>query len=267
MRKTLNMRRSDWRAYDHYAYAAVATIGTLVAVLAIHWLMVGSSWSDWARSLSGVAAPFTNVVGVLFGLTLAFLANDTWTAHDRALNAVLQEADSIHILAILSRSLDQPDKDLLDSAIREYARASVAEWPLLARRSTCPVASSSGDRLLLLAAARSVGTAAGGNVPQTMLQQVTGMRANRDLSIGLSPTHVNPLKWLGMAFLGFLTLLSVAIVHAANAEAALTAMILFGLAGAPTSAIVLIHGNPFQPPSAVTPAPILTALILPDHFE
>ncbi len=86
------------------------------------------------------------------------------------------------------------------------------------------------------------------------------MRESRDLRIGLSQTHVNPLKWLGMAFLGFLTLLSVAVVHADNARAALVGIVLFALAAAPTSAIVLIHGNPFQPPSAVSAAPIADAL-------
>lgn len=46
------------------------------------------------RSLEGVAPPFINIVGVLFALTLAFLANDTWSAHDRAMGAVYREADA-----------------------------------------------------------------------------------------------------------------------------------------------------------------------------
>lgn len=254
------MKTFNWRAYDHYAYAAVATLGTLVAIYALHWLMLAPSWSDWVHSLGGVAAPFTNVVGILFGLTLAFLANDTWTAHDRASNAVLQEADSIRSLVILSRLLTPSTQAALRAAIAEYGRASIAEWPFLARGTTNPAALSSSDQLLSLVADRSVGSAVGDIVQQQMLNHATGIRANRDLRIGLSQTHVNPLKWLGMAFLGFLTLLSVAVVNVENARAALTAMILFGLAGAPTAAIVLIHGNPFQPPSAVSPTPIAESL-------
>jgi len=255
------MNTFNWRAYDHYAYAAVATLGTLLAIWALHWLMSASSWSDWVRSLGGIAAPITNVVGVLFGLTLAFLANDTWTAHDRASNAVLQEADSIRSLVILSRLLTPSTQDGLRAAIVAYARASIAEWPLLARGTTNPAALSTSDQLLSLVADQSVAAAAGHTVQQLMLNQATGIRANRDLRIGLSQTHVNPLKWLGMAFLGFLTLLSVAVVNVENARAALTAMILFGLAAAPTAAIVLIHGNPFQPPSAVSPAPIAESIL------
>lgn len=250
----------DWQAYDHYAYAAVAVAGTLIAVVAVYAFMAHSPFSDWVRSLRGVAAPFINVVGVLFGLTLAFLANDTWTAHDRAINTILHEADSIRTVAILSRSLDQPARDELKDAVTHYAEATVAEWPLLAHGETDPGVGRSGDRLLSIAAARSLGEAARATVQQAILQEVIGIRASRDLRIGLSQTHVNPLKWMGMAFLGFLTLLSLSVVHADNARAALVSIILFALAAAPTSAIVLIHGNPFQPPSAVSGAPIAEAL-------
>jgi hypothetical protein len=36
---------------------------------------------------------------------------------------------------------------------------------------------------------------------------------------------------------------------------------LFALAAAPTAAIVLVQGNPFQEPSSVSPAPIAAAML------
>ena len=63
-----------------------------------------------------------------------------------------------------------------------------------------------------------------------------------------------------MAVLGLVTLLSLAVVHADNARAALVAMVLFALAAAPTAAIVTIQGNPFQQPASVSPAPIAAAV-------
>ena len=119
---------------------------------------------------------------------------------------------------------------------------------------------NAADRLLALAARPGVPAALGTVVQQRMLAEITTIRENRDTRIGLSRTHVNPLKWLAMAFLGFLTLVSIAVVHIDSPSAALTSMVLFGLAAAPTAAIVLIHGNPFQPPSAVKPTLILEAL-------
>ena len=108
--------------------------------------------------------------------------------------------------------------------------------------------------------AMAMAKAAGTNVQALMLRKASDLRDERDLRISLSQTHINPLKWLGMAFLGLLTLLSVAVVHAENPKAALVAILLFALAAAPTAAIVLVQGNPFQEPSAVSYAPILNAL-------
>ena len=65
---------SQWQAYDHYGLALIAVLGTLVGVLLIQWFAQSSRWAGWVRSLEGVAPPFINIVGVLFALTLAFLA-------------------------------------------------------------------------------------------------------------------------------------------------------------------------------------------------
>jgi hypothetical protein len=86
------------------------------------------------------------------------------------------------------------------------------------------------------------------------------VRDERDQRVALSQTHVNPLKWCGMAFLGMLTLLSIAVVHVDRPRAAFVAVVLFALAAAPTAAIVLIQGNPFQHPTDVTPGPIKEAV-------
>lgn len=257
------MNFSNWHTYDHYGYALLAVFGTFGAVGVIHWLMHRSRWAPWIRSLNGVVPPFINIIGVLFGLTLAFLANDTWSAHDRAMNAVYKEADALRSLVVLANKLQEPQRTRLHSALTDYAQACVAEWPLLGQRSSSHEVSAKADDLLTLLGSTELGKAAGENVQALMLRKVTDIRDNRDLRIGLSQTHINPLKWLGMAFLGLLTLLSVAVVHAENPRAAYVAIMLFAFAAAPTAAIVLIQGNPFQQPSSVSPAPIAAAVLAP----
>lgn len=257
------MNLSHLQTYDHYGYALVAVIGTFAAVWGIHWLMTRSRWAAAIRGLNGVVPPFINIIGVLFGLTLAFLANDTWSAHDRAMNAVYKEADALRSLVVLANKLQEPQRTRLHSALTDYAQACVAEWPLLGQRSSSHEVSAKADDLLTLLGSTELGKAAGENVQALMLRKVTDIRDNRDLRIGLSQTHINPLKWLGMAFLGLLTLLSVAVVHAENPRAAYVAIMLFAFAAAPTAAIVLIQGNPFQQPSSVSPAPIAAAVLAP----
>ena len=85
------MLQTSWHTYDHYGYAFIAVVGTFAAVAFIQWLIQASRWTPWVRSLQGVAPPFINIIGVLFGLTMAFLANDTWSAHDRAMKAVYKD--------------------------------------------------------------------------------------------------------------------------------------------------------------------------------
>lgn len=253
------MTWNDWRTFDHYGYALIAVIGTAVAVAGVQWVLQGSRWAAWARSLHGVAQPFINIIGVLFGLTLAFLANDTWSAHDRAMNAVFREADALHSLMVLSGQLPEPSREPLRAAVWGYAQASAGEWPLLARRQSSPEVTARADALLMLVARRDIAASTGDNVQALMLREVSTLRDQHDQRIGLSQTHVNPLKWLGMAFLGFLTLLSVAVVHVDRPRTALVAIVLFALAAAPTAAIVLVQGNPFQQPTSVSPAPIEAA--------
>ncbi|HMT79850.1 MAG TPA: DUF4239 domain-containing protein [Azonexus sp.] len=254
------MPHSSWHNYDHYGYAFMAIAGTFAAAACIQWALYRPRHAGWLASLQGVAPPFINIIGVLFGLTLAFLANDTWSAHDRAMNAVFKEADSLRSIAVLSRQLADPLRGEVRSAVSRYGQASAGEWPMLAARQSSAEVTALADALLTLLASRKVSADAGENVQALMLRKAIEIRDERDLRIGLSQTHVNPLKWLGMAFLGFLTLLSVAIVHVDKPRAAMVAIILFALAAAPTAAIVLIQGNPFQQPTAVTPAPIIEAV-------
>ena len=255
-----NMILDNLHTYDHYGYALMAVLGTFFAVGVIGWWMQRSPWAGWIRSLHGVAPPFINIIGVLFGLTLAFLANDTWSAHDRAMNAVYKEADALRSLMVLTGNLEEPLQRKLHAALADYAQASASEWSLLGQREVSLEVGKQGDALLGLLSSRAIANAAGENVQALMLDKVTDLRDKRDLRIALSQTHINPLKWLGMAFLGLMTLLSVAVVHAENSRAAFVAIMLFALAAAPTAAIVLVQGNPFQQPSSVSPAPIVAAV-------
>ena len=251
------MEGIDWGAYDHFGFAFVAIVGTFAASAGLVAFMHDKRRAEWLASLDGVAPPFINIIGVLFALTLAFLANDTWSAHDRAMTAVYREADSLQAIVSLTRGLDAPARGRIDAGVSGYAHAAVeVEWPLLARRQNSREAAAALDGLLALVASADIGAALGPAVHGQVLGRVMEVRENRDQRIGLSQTHVNPLKWLGMAFLGFVTMLSVAVVHVRNPRAALAAILLFALAAAPTAAIVLVQGNPFQQPTTVSPAAI-----------
>lgn len=244
------------QTYDHYLFAAAALIGTFAAAAAMLWLLRREPWHSRLESYAGVVPPFINVLGVLFGLTLAFLANDTWNAHDRAMAAIDREGDALRSIAVLSTHLPPAEGDALRHAARAYAQAALAEWPLLTRRESSPAADRAADALLETVTSPAIVRANSPAASQAETTLALTIRDARETRLALSQTHVNPLKWLGMAFLGFLTMVSVALVHAGHWRAMAASVMIFALASAPTAVIVLIHGNPFQPPAAVTAAPL-----------
>lgn len=242
-----------WHAYDHYLYAAAALVGTLGGAWAVLRLAMSPRGQARLEPLHGVVPPFINILGVLFGLTLAFLANDTWGAHDRAIAAINRETDALRSIVVLSRTMPAAPAASVRAAVADYGRAARDEWPELARQSSAPSAAAGADRLLGALTTPEVASGTPAPVLAKAMDLAIAVRDARETRLALSQTHVNPLKWAGMAFLGFMTMLSVALVHIGQPRAMAAAVWLFALASAPTAVILLIHGNPFQPPAAVTP--------------
>jgi len=247
--------------FDQYVFAFLALIGTYVAAALLLWLAQISHFAPFIRSFRGIAHNFLTVINVIFALNLAFLANDTWEAHDAALNAVHREAGSLRSLQDLAGSLPEPSRSAVLDAVHAYAEETVAtEWPLLGRRESSPLVQDRLDVLIALIASPVIAKAASSTVHAGLLDQAVRLRDVRDLRVSLSQTHVNPLKWLGMAFLGFLTMVSIAMVHVDNAKAQFLSVLLYATAAAPTAAIILVHGNPYQQPMAIASAPLLSVI-------
>jgi hypothetical protein len=242
--------------YDYYLFALAALLGTIAAAAALLWALRREPWRPYFAGLAGISPQFMNVLGVLFALTLAFLANDTWNAHDRALAAVDSEADALRSIVVIAGHLPESDAGQVRAAALAYGRAAIEEWPKLAKRQTSPEAADAADRLLAILADPRIVAEGGAATGQAGIGLALTVRDGRETRLALTQTHVNPLKWAGMAFLGFLTMLTVALVHIGWPRPMVKAVAIFALASAPTAVIVLIHGNPFQPPGSVSPAPL-----------
>jgi len=244
-------------SYDHYVYAVLVVAGTFAAVIALLWLSQRSRYAAFIASFRGIAQNFMSVISVLFALNIAFLAHDTWTAHDRALDVVFQEAGHLSNIVNLAAQVPARERGRIDAGVRAYAEAVAGdEWPKLAERQSSARAAAALTALVSLLASGEVAGEATAGIGALMLQQGLAVRSARDARIALSQTHVNPLKWLGMAFLGLLTMVSIAMVHVDQTRAEFLAVLIFAAAAAPTAAIILVHGNPFQEPAAVSAEPI-----------
>ena len=244
-------------SYDHFALALAALLGTFIATGGMLWLAERSRFHNALLTFQGIVPPFLNVVGVLFALNLAFLANDTWAAHDRARDAVFTEAGALRGILLEVRQLPEALRGRIENAAQAYLRLSVnEEWPLLSNRRSDPKAVALLDGLQSDLSSPALAQAVNPPVQAMLLQQISQVRAMHDLRVALSQTHVNPLKWLGMAFLGFLTVVSIVMVHVEHPRAAFLSALIFAAASAPTAAIVLVQGNPFQEPLGVSAQPL-----------
>ena len=247
----------DLRAYDYYLFASLAVVGSPLGAWFVIWLSRRSRFSALIDSFRCVAPNFLSVIGVMFSLNLVFLANDTWHASDRALDAVYQEADSLSAILVLARQLPEPIRLKVAATVRDYAKTTVAaDWPALARGRSSPEAAAQLDALLVLLSVPEVSERLNQSVYSQMLHEALQVRAARNVRKRLSNTHVNPLKWMAMALLGFLMMTSIVVVHVDARRPELMAIAIFVAAAVPTAVIVLIEGNPFQAPSVVSAEPI-----------
>ncbi len=251
---------SNWLVYDCYIFAAIAFLGTIGAAIFLVWIVLRGCGEKFASTCGGIQPQLIGVLGMLFGLALAFLANDTWSAHDRASAAINREADSLRSILILTQNLPPAEASEVRQAARTYTQTALAEWPLIARRQTSPQASRATDTLLSILTNPRITAQSSPSVSHAEIDLALAVRDGRDTRITIAQTHVNLLKWGVMAFLGFVTMLSIVFVHVGVPRAMIFSVALFAIASAPTAAIVLIHSNPFQQPLAVTPEPLVSAI-------
>jgi hypothetical protein len=247
-------------AYEHYIYAAVVVLGTALAVLTISFILRREKLRAKLEPLAGMSASLVTVLGLLFGLTMVFIANDTWNARMRANDAVVREADGLRALIVMANEQAPIVGYSVGDAARSYAGALITEWPRLRVRESDPEVIRSGDRLLDIVASAQIAKVAGQSLQSLMLNKVMEVRASHALRVELAKAHINPLKWVGMAFLGLVTMIALAGLHADKPKSGIAAIIFFSLAAAPEAAIVLVQGNPFQPPLVISALPLAQIL-------
>ena len=255
-------------SYDGYFFSIIAIVGTALAALFLLWVTQRSRYSPFIKEFRGVAAPFIGIPGILFALNLVFLANDTWVAHDRAQTAVYEEAGALRSAMTVAALLPEPARNRLRSALERYIdHVATIEWHKLARRESDSQTYEDIAAITALAVGKEVSSALDATSHAYLINQVEKIKDAHSQRVILSKTHINPLKWLGMAVLGLITMISIVMVHVEQAKAELIAVLLFVIAATPTAVIVLVQSNPFQQPTDLSLAPILCVLHAADGCE
>ena len=251
---------SNWIHYLPVPWMALVVFGFTYLVAAIVFAAVMAlATGERAKSFKGVSAGMLPVLGVIFGLFVAFTAAQVWTDNDRASATVSREASALRAVTLLASALpDEPQARLL-GLVRSYVeQAAKTEWPEMANQTASlretPVALAEALQLV-------VGTPLQGAGQQIAQREIitalgTALDARRQ-RILISQTEVNPVKWWCLYLQAICELLAIALVHCDNRLTSVIALGLFATGVAASVLLIAAHDRPFTGQISVSPGPLL----------
>jgi hypothetical protein len=247
-----------WLAWPVFAVFASLFVVYLSVALILVWLSFRSPASAFIRTLKGVVAPFFSSTAVIFGLLIAFLANDIWDRNKQAERIVAIESETLIALYSLSAASGR-DNPGLRTAIRAYVSAVIDdEWPRLALQQRSVKADGAMNALLQQVARPTSGEDA--SVQRTMLDMTLKVQTAHEDRIALANDRTVATKWLAVLLLAFVTQISIAVVHLDKPRPQLAALVIFTVAAVLLLGLLAVHEAPFEPPVFVPPGPIADVL-------
>ncbi|MER2528581.1 MAG: hypothetical protein ABTR07_11690 [Candidatus Competibacter denitrificans] len=247
--------------FNYSALLILGIVATYATVGLIFWLINSPRTVASLQRLTNISPQLVAIIGLLFGLYMAFFANDIWSIRDRAQTMILQEADGLRGILDVAESLPADVGAPLVTAVRTYVEAAIEEWPLLAQGRSSPQARELLRRLSHIALGESLAARLGVGAQFALAQNLEQAQSARYHRLALSQRRGDPLKWFAVACLGTLTLLSVALVHLDNWRSQLVAMLIYASAISVSFTAAYLERSPFQV-FVVSPQPIAELLNL-----
>jgi hypothetical protein len=239
---------------------ALAIFGfTYLLALAVHGSVAALATGHRIKSFKTVSSSMLPVLGIIFGLFVAFTAAQVWNDNDHASATVNREASALRSAIVFAAVFPGEGETKLDGFIRDYIReTTTVEWPLMAHRSASLRAP---PRQLIEALQFELSLPT--NLPgqQTAQHEITSALENaldaRRQRIIVSFAEVNLVKWLSLYLQAVCVMLAIALVHCDDRLASLTAIGLFATGAAAAVLLIAAHDRPFIGQLAITPDPLL----------
>ncbi len=241
-----------WMALTIFAFTYLLAILVFVGVTIV-------STKDRTASFKSVSPGMLPVLGIIFGLFVAFTASQVWSDSDRASAAVSREASSLRAVILLAGGLPAEQETRLRSLVRDYVEQTAAvEWPMMARKTASltvdPPALAQVLQLVVSISAQGAGQQTAQREIITALQSALDARRQR---IIVSQSEVNSVKWLCLYLQAVCELLVIALVHCDNRLGSAIAMWLFATGAATSVLLIATHDRPFTGQISIGPAPLL----------
>lgn len=233
-----------------FTYFLATIVFALVTVLAT---------GERAKSFKAVSPGMLPVLGIIFGLFVAFTAAQVWADNEHAAAAVSREASALRAVTLLAAGLPAEQGVRLEGLVRSYVeQAATVEWPDMAKQTASLRASppALAEVLKLIVAMTPQG--AGQQTAQREIISALGTALDaRRQRIIISQSQVNPVKWWCLYLQAVCELLVIAIVHCDNRLTSAIALGLFATGVAASVLLIAAHDRPFTGQISISPAPLL----------
>jgi hypothetical protein len=256
---------SDWLHNLPVPLMALLVFGfTYLLALVIFAVVTMLAKGERAASFKAVSPGLLPVLGVIFGLFVAFTAAQVWSDNDRAGVAVRSEASALRAVVLLSAGLPAEQEGKLRALIRSYVEQAVSvEWPMMAHQQAslkaAPAALAEALQFVVSMTPQGVGQQTAQREIIAALGSALDARRQR---ISVSQAEVNLVKWWCLYLQAICALVAIALVHCDNRLASALAMGLFATGVAASVLLIAAHDRPFTGQISVGPAPLLQ--IMPD---
>lgn len=127
---------SDWLHNLPVPLMALVIFGFTYLLAAVVFLSVAlAATEERAKSLKAISPGMLPVLGIIFGLFVAFTAAQVWGDSDRAGAAVSREASALRSAVLLAAGLPTEQEAKLRGLVRDYVgQAVTVEWPEMAHQ-------------------------------------------------------------------------------------------------------------------------------------
>jgi hypothetical protein len=251
---------SDWIHYLPVPWMALVVFGFTYLLAAIIFAAVTAlATGERVKSFKAVSPGMLPVLGIIFGLFVAFTAAQVWADNDHAGAAVSREASALRAVTLLAAGLPAAQEARLLGLVRDYVeQAAKMEWPDMARQTASlratPAALAEALQLVVSIAPQG----AGQQTAQREIIASLGIALDaRRQRIIISQLEVNPVKWWCLYLQAICEWLVIAIVHCDNRLASAIALGLFATGVAASVLLIAAHDRPFTGQISIGPGALL----------
>ncbi|MEP9397344.1 hypothetical protein [Mesorhizobium sp. KR2-14] len=241
--------------HDFFSWSAAALLGAFSAFGLLCFIISLGLLEYFRRRAAKVpetipVATFVSTVATAWALALGFAAADIWSFKAQAEQAASEERSCVRRLGGMA-SADALDAPAMMQALKAYKSAvEQYEWRMSSNRSPSPEVDDALQKIRV-AIIQIAKNGAPGSLIAKMTQDFDELQDARNKRLAIGSSSVSDYKWYLVLFLTFLSMVTIASVHADRPRAGRNALSIFAIAAVVSLWILAVHAHPYAGPTRI----------------